>query len=159
MNPLPVLSKKSALVPETTYLSSKKKAAEILLAIPHCSNCYSVFSLQFLSPWEMHGGSHMWTMTEAGRHLHRPTCPHCSIQGHLEPAAQFSVQTSFDPLQDGDPVTSLGNQCQCLVTLHKEGHPVILKDEVATIKQQLIRARALIGTLGLSNTVRSLMPL
>lgn len=76
----------------------------------------------------------MWTMTEAGRHLHRPPCPHCSIQGHLEPAAQFSVQTSFDPLQDGDPVTSLGNQCQCLVTLHKEGHPVILKDEVATIK-------------------------
>lgn len=117
------------------YLSSKNKAAERLLAITHCNNCYSVFSLQFLPPWEMHEGNHMWTMTEVGRHLRRSRCPMTLFyQGHLEPAAQFSIQTFCDYLQDGDPETSLGNQCQCLVTLHKEGCPVILKDEAATIK-------------------------
>lgn len=61
-------------------------------------------------------------------------------QGHLESATQLSVQTSFEYLQDGDPITSLGNQCQCLVTLHKEGHPVILKAEVATIRLCICQA-------------------
>lgn len=117
------------------YLSSKNKAAEILLAIIHCNNCYSVFSLQFLPPWEMHGSNHIWTMTEVGRHPHRSPCPTTLFnQGQLEPAAQFSVQTPFEYLQDGESLTSLGNLCQCLVTLQREGHPVILKAEVATMK-------------------------
>lgn len=117
------------------YLSSKNRAAEILLAIIHCNNCYSVFSLQFLPPWEMHGTNHIWTMTEVGRHPHRSPCPTTLFnQGQLEPAAQFSVQTPFEYLQDGDSLTSLGNLCQCLVTLQREGHPVILRAEVATMK-------------------------
>lgn len=139
------------------YLSSKNRAAEILLAIIHCNNCCSVFSLQFLPPWEMHGTNHIWTMTEVGRHPHRSPCPTTRFnQGQLEPAAQFSVQTPFEYLQDGDSLTSLGNLCQCLVTLQREGHPVILRAEVATMKLCSCQASDL---RHLSNTVRSFTPL
>lgn len=83
-------------------------------------------------------GNRMWTMTEVGKTSPCPT--RLFNQSHLEPATQLSVQTSFKYLQDGDPITSLGNQCQCLVTLHKEGHPVILKAELATIRLCICQA-------------------
>lgn len=115
------------------YLSCKNKAAEILLAITHCNNCYSVFSLQFLSPWEMHRGNHMRTMTEVGRPLHRSPCPKTLFnQGHprascpvLCPNRIFWISAGWRPHNF---------QCQCLVTLRKEGHPVIIKAGAVTIK-------------------------
>lgn len=115
------------------YLSSKKKAAEILLAITAIIAllCFLYISATMGNAW----GNHTWTMTEVGRHPRRSPCPTTLFNhtGHLELPSSLSKQ-AFEYLQDGDPVTSLGNQCQCLITLLKEGHPVISKVEVATIK-------------------------
>lgn len=77
---LPLSLKDKCIGTGTTCLSFKNKAAEILLAIIHCNNCYSVFSLQLLPPWEMHGGNHIWTMTEVGRYLPQVTLSNHTVQ-------------------------------------------------------------------------------
>jgi len=117
--------KTSALTLED--ISSRNKAAEILLAIIHCNGYYFVFCLQFFPPWEMY--VHNQRLVEAGRHLRSSFCPNPLLnQGHIEPAAQLSIQVAFEYLQDRDSTASLGNLCQpTLVALHNETHSVILK--------------------------------
>jgi len=53
-----------------------------------------------------------------GRELRRSSHPTRLLkEGRIEPIAQDHVQTAFEYLQGGRLTTSLGNLCQCLVTL------------------------------------------
>lgn len=116
----------NALVLEANLISSRSKVAEIVLTIIHCHSCYFVFSLQLLPRWEIYVGNHR--TVQLGRHLWKSSCPTTLFnQGHLEPAAQISLQMAFDYLQDGDSTTFPINLCQCSVTCHNEAQPVILK--------------------------------